>query len=73
MLARDHYREATLCALCGLPKTTCRAYATDGHVQVAVERCHVTAAIVRKQRANQKDETVEVPESLAYSAVIKPH
>lgn len=72
MLARQHYRDTHLCSLCGMPKETCRAYETDGFVQVDWQRCHVTAAIARKQRANQKDETVEVPESLVYSAAIKP-
>ena len=71
MLARQHYRDANLCSLCGMPKEICRSIDTDGFVQVEAQRCHITAAIARKQRANHKDETVEVPESLVYSAAIK--
>lgn len=71
MLARQHYRDVILCPLCGLPKEVCRAYDTDGNVEVTHERCHVMAAVARKQRLHQKDETVEVPESLAYSISVK--
>lgn len=71
MEGRQYYYDVILCPLCGLPKEVCRAYETDGFVSVEAERCHVTAAIARKQRANQKDETVEVPESLTYTAEIR--
>lgn len=71
MLALQHHRTEVTCHLCGLPKSVCRDYETDGHVLVEFERCHVSAALARKQKANA-DADMEFPESLAYSAGVKP-
>lgn len=68
MLALDHWRTTTICPLCGNPKSVCRSIDIDGHVSVDVERCHVSAAIARKQKANAEAQDVEVPQSLAYTA-----
>lgn len=69
MQALKHYREVATCRLCGLPKEVCRAYDTDGRVAVTAERCHVAAALARKQRSDQRDE-LDLPESMAYDAAI---
>lgn len=65
--ALKHYREVTTCRLCGLPKSVCRDYDTDGRVVVDSERCHVTAAILRRQRADERAE-LDLPESMSYDA-----
>lgn len=70
MQALAHHREETLCPLCGLPKTICRAKTTDGAVSVEFERCHVTAALAAKQR-EVSDSEERYPESLLYSAGLK--
>jgi hypothetical protein len=69
MLALAHVRRALTCELCGLPTEQCRAAAMDGNVSVDVERCHVTAALLRKRRANEQD-GFDLPESLSYAARI---
>lgn len=68
--ALKDYRESLLCPLCGMPKTVCRARERDGAVSVESERCHVTAAMARRKRADQQAE-MDLPESLAYSASLK--
>lgn len=70
MSALEAHEADVLCPLCGIPKEICRAYDTDGNVDIEFERCHVTAALGRKQRANH-DSKMEIPESLAYSVSIK--
>lgn len=61
-----------ICHLCGLEKAVCRAAETEGSVAVEVERCHVTAAVKRKQRAAREGE-MDLIESLAFSArVVSP-
>lgn len=70
MLARQAYRRDHLCRLCGMPKEICRSMATENKVAVKFERCHVTAEMARKQRANQT-EKILVPESLAYEASVQ--
>jgi len=67
MLAREHYRQVDQCQVCGMPKAICRSIETDGMVAVDSERCHVSAAIARKQRADQQAE-MDLPETLAYEA-----
>jgi hypothetical protein len=67
MLARQHYRDVTLCHLCGMPREVCRAYDTDGMVSVTTERCHFAAAVARARRANEQAE-IDLPETLAYEA-----
>lgn len=70
MQALQHYRDEVLCPLCGWPKSVCRSYEADGNIDVSYERCHVTAALGRRQKAAAQDETVEFPESFAYMAKV---
>lgn len=70
MLALQYCRTESTCPLCGLPKAVCRSYETDGKVLVEFERCHVAAALARKQKANS-DAKMEFPESLAYTAGVR--
>jgi hypothetical protein len=67
MLALEHHEQADLCQLCGMPKTVCRSFETDGMVSVTSERCHVAAAIARKRRADERAD-LDLPETMAYSA-----
>lgn len=66
MKALEHYREAITCPLCGLPKSICRAPETEDQVGASSERCHVTAALLRRKKADTDDD-MPFPESLAYS------
>lgn len=71
MLALDYVRREMSCELCGLPREQCRSHAADGQVTVDVERCHVTAALHRKQRANEQD-GFDLLGSLSYRASLLP-
>ena len=69
MLALEHHEAADLCQLCGMPRAVCRSYEIDGMVAVDSERCHVSAAIARKRRSDERD-GLDLPETMAYSASI---
>ena len=69
MLALEHHEATDLCQLCGMPKSICRSYEIDGMVSVTSERCHVSAAIARKRRADERGD-LDLPETMAYSASI---
>jgi len=63
------YRTDQLCGVCGLPKSVCRAPEAEDRVKVESERCHVTAAIARRQKADAED-GIAYPQSLAYNAAV---
>jgi hypothetical protein len=52
-----------------MPRSVCRSYEIDGMVAVDSERCHVSAAIARKRRSDERD-GLDLPETMAYSASI---
>jgi hypothetical protein len=62
------YRSRQLCKSCGLPKSVCRAPETEDLVTAESERCHVSAAIARRRKADSEAE-IPYPESLVYSIV----
>lgn len=62
MIALAAYRaaeESKRCRLCGLPKDVCRDRSIDNKVPVDIERCHVAAAVMRKQAALTQGENPE--------------
>jgi len=70
MRSLQYVRKTMDCPMCGLPKTVCQARGNERKFKAEADRCHVTKAIRRQQKADA-DGGIEFPDSLIYSATMR--